>query len=240
MSDARTVILDRVAAANGSPSSLDAAEQMWEQLPRDYRMTSREANKYLLQDRLQDYGATVTFCDPAQLSETLSAVLATAHAHRIGIPTGFDIGTLPSGFDFVVDNGMSGLDLDALDTVLTRCAVAIAGTGTLVLQSAADQGRRAFTLVPDVHICLVRSSDVVETVPQAFARLQPTATLPTTFVSGPSATADIEMTRIKGVHGPRFLHVILIEDTAGANSGNGKTIDNEEHFETETARDEKH
>jgi len=95
--------------------------------------------------------------------------------------------------------------------VMTGATLAIAETGTVVLQSVAGQGRRAVTLVPDYHLCLVRVDDVVETMPEAMERLQAMATLATTFVSGPSATADIEMTRIKGVHGPRFLDVILIQ-----------------------------
>jgi L-lactate dehydrogenase complex protein LldG len=96
-----------------------------------------------------------------------------------------------------------------VDGVMTGATLAIAETGTVVLQNAAGQGRRVVTLVPDYHLCVVRVKDVVETVPEAFGRLEATAELATTFVSGPSATADIEMTRIKGVHGPRFLDVIL-------------------------------
>jgi len=88
--------------------------------------------------------------------------------------------------------------------------MAIAETGTVILQSVPGQGRRAVTLVPDYQLCVVREEDVVETVPEAMARLQETAELPTTFFSGPSATADIEMTRIKGVHGPRYLDVVLM------------------------------
>ena len=97
------------------------------------------------------------------------------------------------------------------DGVMTASTLAIAETGTIVLQNVAGQGRRAVTLVPDYHLCVVELEDVVETVPEAMARLQTTAALATTFISGPSATADIEMTRIKGVHGPRFLDVILVE-----------------------------
>jgi L-lactate dehydrogenase complex protein LldG len=91
--------------------------------------------------------------------------------------------------------------------------VAIAETGTLVLQNVPGQGRRILSLVPDYHLCVVLASQIVATVPEAFARLAATSTLPTTFISGPSATADIEMTRIKGVHGPRFLDVVIVEDS---------------------------
>jgi L-lactate dehydrogenase complex protein LldG len=118
---------------------------------------------------------------------------------------------LPGGVEFVVDEGLSAAELDGFDGVMTGATLAIAETGTVVLQNVAGQGRRAVTLVPDYHLCLVRVDDVVETVPEAMERLQATAELATTFVSGPSATADIEMTRIKGVHGPRFLDVILIQ-----------------------------
>jgi L-lactate dehydrogenase complex protein LldG len=105
---------------------------------------------------------------------------------------------------------MSAAELNAVDGVVTESTLAIAETGTIVLQNAAGQGRRAVSLVPDYHLCLVDVASVVETVPEAMDKLAATAALATTFISGPSATADIEMTRIKGVHGPRFLDVILV------------------------------
>jgi L-lactate dehydrogenase complex protein LldG len=100
--------------------------------------------------------------------------------------------------------------LNRCEGILTGCTLAIAETGTLVLQNVPGQGRRAATLVPDYHLCIVDAGKIAATVPQAMERLHPTANLATTFISGPSATADIEMTRIKGVHGPRFLDVILL------------------------------
>jgi L-lactate dehydrogenase complex protein LldG len=127
------------------------------------------------------------------------------------VPAGLEAEWLPSGVEFVVDEGLAAAELDAVDGVMTGATLAIAETGTVVLQNVAGQGRRAVTLVPDYHLCVVRVEDVVETVPEAMGRLQATAGLATTFFSGPSATADIEMTRIKGVHGPRFLDVIVIE-----------------------------
>jgi L-lactate dehydrogenase complex protein LldG len=132
-------------------------------------------------------------------------------------PAGVPAEVLPAGIAFETDHvGLSEAALDGFDGVLTLCAVGIAETGTLVLQNALGQGRRALSLVPDYHVCLVRAEAVVATVPEAFARLQATAELATTFISGPSATADIEMTRIKGVHGPRFLDVVLIEAACGS------------------------
>jgi L-lactate dehydrogenase complex protein LldG len=137
-------------------------------------------------------------------------MLGERKVRRMVVPAGLAAEWLPDGFEFVVDDGLPAAELDRVDGVMTGSTLAIAETGTVVLQNVAGQGRRAATLVPDYHLCVVRVEDVVETVPEAIGRLQGTAELATTFVSGPSATADIEMTRIKGVHGPRFLDVILV------------------------------
>ena len=107
---------------------------------------------------------------------------------------------------------MSPQELDALDGVLTGCTVAIAETGTLVLSGGPGEGRRALTLVPDLHVCVVQGAQVVETVPEAFDVLRDAATRPLTFVSGPSATSDIELKRVEGVHGPRRLVVVIVEE----------------------------
>jgi L-lactate dehydrogenase complex protein LldG len=111
----------------------------------------------------------------------------------------------------LVDDGLSAGELNGVDGVVTESTLGIAETGTIVLQTEPGQGRRAISLVPDYHLCVVDTRYVVETVPEAMDKLAATAGLATTFISGPSATADIEMTRIKGVHGPRFLDVILVE-----------------------------
>ncbi len=111
---------------------------------------------------------------------------------------------------FIEDVALPYADLNSVDGVLSGATLAIAETGTIVLQNTTGQGRRAISLVPDYHLCIVDTATVVETVPEAMSKLAGTATLATTFISGPSATADIEMTRIKGVHGPRFLDVILV------------------------------
>jgi L-lactate dehydrogenase complex protein LldG len=163
----------------------------------------------LLEDRLRDYDARVMRVGEAEVAAAAAKMMHDRGVRRIVVPDGLRAEWLPSGFEFVVDEGLSAAELDGMDGVMTGATVAIAETGTVVLQNAAGQGRRAATLVPDYHLCVVRVEDVVETVPEAIARLEGTAGLATTFVSGPSATADIEMTRIKGVHGPRFLDVIL-------------------------------
>ncbi|HKQ88110.1 MAG TPA: LUD domain-containing protein [Candidatus Acidoferrales bacterium] len=112
-------------------------------------------------------------------------------------------------FSFIRDENLSYADLDRAEGVLTTCAVAIALTGTIILRHGRS-GRRAMTLIPDYHLCIVRASQVVETVPEAIRELESPTRSPITTISGPSATSDIEMTRIKGVHGPRRLAVILI------------------------------
>ena len=191
-----------------------AARAEWETLARGYRRSAtrgREALLELLEDRLRDYDAHVVRVGRADVAATASKMLAERGKRRMVIPAGLAAEWLPAGFDFVVDEGLSAAELDGFEGVMTGSTVAIAETGTVVLQNVPGQGRRAATLVPDYHLCVVRVEDVVETVPEAMSRLQATAGLATTFFSGPSATADIEMTRIKGVHGPRFLDVIVME-----------------------------
>jgi L-lactate dehydrogenase complex protein LldG len=118
---------------------------------------------------------------------------------------------LPDGFEVAVDHNLSPAQLDRFDAAVTLGALAIAETGTIILEGVSGQGRRAATLVPDVHVCILNTENIVTGVPEGFARLASASTLPLTFVSGPSATADIEMTRIKGVHGPRHLHILLLQ-----------------------------
>jgi len=213
----REEVLRRIRAAIADTPAGDAASirKEWESLPRSYKRTAsldHEAILEMLEDRLRDYDAEVVRAQAGEVGAAISRMLAERGKRRLVIPAGLAeaIGeSLPEGFEFVVDEAMTAAGLDGFEGVLTASTLAIAETGTIVLQNVPGQGRRAPTLVPDYHLCVVRAADVVETVPEAIARLQPTAGLATTFVSGPSATADIEMTRIKGVHGPRFLDVIL-------------------------------
>ena len=210
---ARAEVLRRIRAAKGGGASAEAAQAGWNAVERRYRREatrSREAILELLVDRLQDYDARVVRAVHVDVRAAAAKMLGERKAKRMVVPAGLAAEWLPGGVEFVVDDGLPAAELDRVDGVMTGATLAIAETGTVVLQNVAGQGRRAATLVPDYHLCVVRVEDVVETVPEAFGRLQDTAELATTFVSGPSATADIEMTRIKGVHGPRFLDVILV------------------------------
>ena len=211
---AREEILRRIHAAKGGFATAATARAGWNAVERKYRREAtrpREVILELLVDRLQDYDAHVVRAMHVDVRVAAARMLGERKVKRMVVPRGLAAEWLPVGVEFVVDEGLPAAELDRVDGVMTGATLAIAETGTVVLQNVSGQGRRAVTLVPDYHLCVVRVEDVVETVPEAIGRLQATAGLATTFVSGPSATADIEMTRIKGVHGPRFLDVILVE-----------------------------
>ena len=164
----------------------------------------------LLVDRLVDYKAGVTRCTAAELPAAITEVLArTAPGGRIVVPPELP-GAWTGDRDVLRDDGTTTTDeLDTVAGVLTACAVAVAETGTIVLDAGGDQGRRALSLVPDLHLCVVRADQVVQTVPEAVGRLE--ATRPLTWISGPSATSDIELNRVEGVHGPRTLEILLVD-----------------------------
>ncbi|MGW1074190.1 LutC/YkgG family protein [Streptomyces sp. NPDC002537] len=167
----------------------------------------------LLARHLVDYRALVHRTDATGLPALLSDLLTARGARRVVVPSGLPGRWLAGApVDTVPDSGSAPLtphELDTMDSVVTGCALAIAETGTLVLDGGPDQGRRSITLVPDHHLCVVRIADqIVDSVPQALARLAPTR--PLTWISGPSATSDIELERVEGVHGPRTLEVILV------------------------------
>ncbi len=211
---ARETIFSRIRTATGAerPAATIAAE--WAAIPRTYRQSpalDHEALLDLLEDRLRDYDAGVYRATAADLPAQIARILTERGKRRIAIPAGIPPQWLAPGPQFLEDAGSATVaEIDSADGVLTTATLAISETGTIVLQDVPGQGRRALTLLPDYHLCIVDASTVVQTVPEAMARLQPTASLATTFFSGPSATADIEMTRIKGVHGPRFVDVILL------------------------------
>lgn len=167
----------------------------------------------LLAGRLADYHAAVRRTAPATLAATVAAALNDRGARRVVVPPGLDdllpLAALPAGVEAVIDDGLSPQELDTMDGVITSASIAIAQTGTIVLDGSPGQGRRAITLVPDYHLCIVLAAQVVELVPEAVARLAGAPRRPLTWISGPSATSDIELSRVEGVHGPRTLEVIL-------------------------------
>jgi len=222
-SSAREEVLRRIRTAlGGDPADTEVIESGWAGIERKYRRGGQFDHPAVLdqlEDRLRDYDAHVERATFAELTSKIAELLKARGVRTLVIPEALEqvLGAkLPDGFEFAEDQVFSAAELDRFEGVITGCTVAISQTGTLILQDVPGQGRRAPTLVPDYHLCVVRAEDVVETVPEAIARLQPTASLATTFVSGPSATADIEMTRIKGVHGPRFLDVILVVERSGS------------------------
>jgi L-lactate dehydrogenase complex protein LldG len=168
----------------------------------------------LFADRVADYDATVSRVDAGGLDRALAERCRERGANRVAAPTDLPSEWRPPGVDVVEDHGLTNEALDAVDGVVTGCALAIAETGTIVLDCGARQGRRALTLVPDWHLCIVEESQVVETVPQGVELLEGAVRdgRPITFVCGPSATSDIELSRVAGVHGPRTLDVLLVGD----------------------------
>jgi L-lactate dehydrogenase complex protein LldG len=141
----------------------------------------------------------------------VAELCAERGARRIAVPADLPAGWRPEGVEAVDDHGLGAHDRDRLDGTVTGCALAIAETGVIVLDGGAGQGRRALTLVPDFHVCVVRASQVVDLVPEAVERLGPAVAegRPLTFIAGPSATSDIELSRVEGVHGPRTLRIVL-------------------------------
>ena len=164
----------------------------------------------LFEERVRDYRAVVHVVDEADTAGRIARSLAERGARRVVVPPGFPPRWLAAdGLEPVADDPpLSAADLDGVDGVLTTCAVAIAETGTIVLDTGPGQGRRALTLVPDYHLCVVRAAQIVAGVPDAVARLDPAR--PLTWISGPSATSDIELNRVEGVHGPRTLEVLIV------------------------------
>ena len=207
--NARDTVLGRVRDA----LAIAPAEPV--EVPRDYRRQRElpsDQRLELLVDRLADYNASVHRCAQADIAPALAGVLRERGAQRVGIPAGLDRSWLAE-FDGEIEVDSPDVpapQLNRLDGVVTCSAVTCAETGTLFLDASAAQGRRALTLVPDLHVCVVDLSSVVAGVPEAIARLHPQR--PTTLISGPSATSDIELERFEGVHGPRTLDVVIRTD----------------------------
>lgn len=210
----RDVVLGRVRSAIADVTEPDA--------PVDWaygRPTPMPSVLDRFVERVEDYRATVVRCRPAVVLEEVLRGLHETGAHRVVVPAGTDEALqrgleAADGLAVVVDDGsLTGNVLDRTDAVVTTSVVGIAETGTIVLDHGSGQGRRALTLLPDRHICLVAARDVVSDVPEAVGRLAEgiRAGRSQTWISGPSATSDIELTRVEGVHGPRHLWVVLVD-----------------------------
>jgi L-lactate dehydrogenase complex protein LldG len=200
-----------------APTPHGAREAVWRSEHRGGAQIAKplgaEALLALVAERISDYRATVTRVqDEGGIADAVGAILIRHDARHIAAPDDLPpdlkptlqaVRLYPDG-----DPPLPNDQLSALDGVLTGCALAIADTGTIVLDAGVGQGRRTLTLLPDLHVCVIRADQVVHTVPEAIARLR-TVRRPITFISGPSATSDIELDRVEGVHGPRRLEVVL-------------------------------
>ncbi len=219
MTTAREEIIGRVRAALADVPDDDVTPVDWA-----YGRPSSTGDLGLVDrfaERVADYKAVVERVDPAHLSDHVYALLESVDGPIIadavvrdllsgGEVTGVEV---TGDVTWLSDDDLSPTELDAAAAVITTAAVGIANTGTIVLDHVAGQGRRAVSLVPDVHLCVVRTDQIVSDVPEAVTRLieQGSATRPQTWISGPSATSDIELDRVEGVHGPRTLHVIIVD-----------------------------
>ena len=209
MSDARAELLGRIrSATEGAPPVA---------IPTGYRSSgvldpASRVGRFC--ERVGDYRAEVR--RTTRVAEAVAAAARERAVSRFVVPAGLPDAWRPSELELIDDSRRSPLELDLLDGVITGCTIAIAETGTIVLSGAAREGRRAITLVPDLHICIVEEAQIVELVPEAFATLADLGleTRPLTFVSGPSATSDIELSRVEGVHGPRDLVVLVVPGDA--------------------------
>jgi L-lactate dehydrogenase complex protein LldG len=175
--------------------------------PRDYHRELDPGTDVveLFAERAADYRATIHRTGTTGLP---AAIAVAAAGRRLAVPPGIPSGWTAGLATVADDPPLTNAQLDATDGVLTGAAVAIALTGTVVLDAGPDQGRRALTLLPDLHLCVVRTDQIVGTVAEALTRLDPTR--PLTWISGPSATSDIELNRVEGVHGPRNLHILIV------------------------------
>jgi L-lactate dehydrogenase complex protein LldG len=206
--NARAEILSRIRTATADAEAVE--------IPRRYRQQGAGAGSPGLIDRfaerVADYRADVHRCPSGEVAATIAEILARRSRRRIVVPAGFPLHWVHAGVDAIdaIDGDtVTQLELDRADGTMSLCAVAIAETGTLVLDAGPGQGRRALSLVPDYLLVIVHTEQIVDLVGEALARLDPLR--PLTWISGPSATSDIELNRVEGVHGPRTLDVVIVE-----------------------------
>jgi L-lactate dehydrogenase complex protein LldG len=214
MSDtAKAEILARVRGALADVPAAEASADV--PVARDYRREGSlrgDALAALFAERCADYRADVRLVAAADLPAAIAAALERRGARRLAIPADLPAAWRVDGVEWIEDDDLSHDQVSATDGVVTGCAVAIAQTGVIVLDGAVEQGRRALTLLPDYHLCVVARERIVEVVPEAIAALHEAARAgrPMTMIAGPSATSDIELNRVEGVHGPRTLDVLVV------------------------------
>ncbi|WP_404373916.1 lactate utilization protein C [Kytococcus sedentarius] len=217
---ARSEILDRLRGALADVDGAPDPQVGHRTMPTTMQGAGLPAEGVLerFTEIVRDYRATVQPVTSADLPRAVADALQVAGCSSVVVPTGLDDRWLAEvrhgSMRVVAEQEVDTAGLDGVDAVVTAAAVGIATTGTIVLDHGPDQGRRALSLVPDTHVCVVRAEQVVADVPQAVARLRPDAEAaqPQTWISGPSATSDIELERVEGVHGPRTLMVLLVTD----------------------------
>jgi L-lactate dehydrogenase complex protein LldG len=211
VSDARDEILARVRRALADVPDGERPDGV--PVPRAYREQEPEGKLERFLERVTDYGTIVRVVGPDGVAVAIEEACREQRVRSIGMPPDVPPAWIPLNVAAVVDVDLEPAELDRLEAALTGCALAIAETGTVVLDAGPRQGRRALTLVPDVHLCVVEEEQVVDGVPAAMRELAAgirAARRPLTFVSGPSATSDIELSRVEGVHGPRRLVLIVV------------------------------
>ena len=208
MMNARDEVLARVRAAI-APARAASDRSARKEIPREYRTRSDDGIEQFI-DRLHHYQAQTHRIAAGELDDAVRAILDERGVRRIAVPDGIPDTWVAHLEPLRDEPPVDAQTLDAVDGVITTCTVAIAQSGTIVLDGGPGMGRRILSLVPDYHLCVVRADQLVGSLPEAIGKLEPTR--PLTFISGPSATVDIEMVRVRGVHGPRRLEVVLVID----------------------------
>lgn len=217
MSDAKQVMLERIRNAVRDVPASERIEDV--PLNRSYRSSTGNTNLLeLTAERIAEYQAKVEIVTADKLASSIRASLERQGIKRLIVPHDLPEDWKPKGFELIEESTslLEHSELERTDGVLTGCTLAIAETGTLVLDHARGQGRRALTLIPDFHLCVLLESQIVDNLPAAMKMLEPSilAGRPLTFISGPSATSDIELSRVEGVHGPRTLEVLIVKESA--------------------------
>jgi L-lactate dehydrogenase complex protein LldG len=217
MTPARDEILDRIRAAladvphRETPATIRASGE--------YRKSDRAPHAEQVErfiERVAEYKAAIHRVTGLDLPARIAEALAARGVGTLVVPADLDGGWIPAGVHVLPDEGLTNHQIESSDGVLTAAALGIAQTGTIVLDAGPGQGRRALTLLPDYHLCVIRADQIVGLVPEAVSRLHDAASAPgrpITWISGPSATSDIELSRVEGVHGPRTLEVLVVSDS---------------------------